>query len=184
MRRVRGTHPLRACAIRDASRYAPLDTGGWSDQRGGTWVSDEKKLLTRSIMSSPVETIPRGASALAAAEKMAERRVLHLVVLDPRGHIAGIVSDRDLRSAQPSRLLVPDPEMRKKGLAMLKVDDVMTAHPSTVSDELPVEDLLTSMLKRRVGCLPVVDHAGALVGIVTGGDVTKLALHLVRERAK
>jgi acetoin utilization protein AcuB len=144
----------------------------------------DEKLLTRSIMSSPVETIPRGASALAAADKMAERRVLHLVVTDAKGHIVGIVSDRDLRSAQPSQLLVPDADMRKKGLAMLKVDDVMTAHPSTVSDDLPVEELLTSMLKKRVGCLPVVDHGGALVGIVTGGDVTKLALRLVRERAK
>lgn len=144
----------------------------------------DEKLLTRSIMSSPVQTILRGASALAAADKMAEHRVLHLVVLDAKGRVAGIVSDRDLRSAQPSQLLVPDADMRKKGLAMLRVDDIMTAHPSTISDDLDVEELLSTMLKRRVGCLPVVDHAGALVGIVTGGDVTKLALQLVRERAK
>jgi acetoin utilization protein AcuB len=115
---------------------------------------------------------------------MAEHRVLHLVVIDARGRVAGIVSDRDLRSAQPSQMLVPDADMRKKGLAMLKVDDIMTAHPSTIADDMPVEELLAAMLKRRVGCLPVVDPSGALVGIVTGGDVTKLALRLVRERSK
>ncbi len=146
-------------------------------------MGDEKP-LTRSIMSSPVETIVRTASALAAAEKMAERRVLHLVVLDARGRVAGVVSDRDLRSAQPSQLLVPDPEMRKKGLATIRVEDVMTAHPSTVRDDLPVEEALADMLRRRVGCLPVVDRQGALVGIVTGGDVTKLAIQLVRERGR
>ena len=146
-------------------------------------MGDEKP-LTRSIMSSPVETIVRTASALAAAEKMAERRVLHLVVLDARGRVAGVVSDRDLRSAQPSQLLVPDPEMRKKGLATIRVEDVMTAHPSTVRDDLPVEEALADMLRRRVGCLPVVDRQGALVGIVTGGDVTKLAIRLLRERGR
>jgi len=144
----------------------------------------DDRLLTRSIMSSPVETIPRGSSALAAAERMAERRVLHLVVLDAKGRVAGVVSDRDLRSAQPSLLLVPDAEMRKKALATLKVDDVMTSHPSTVREDLPVEEALTDMLRRRVGCLPVVDRQGALVGIVTGGDVTKLAIELLRERAR
>ncbi len=141
-----------------------------------------ERLLTRAIMSHPVETIPRGASALAAAERMSERRVLHLVVVDPKGRVQGVLSDRDLRSAQPSQLLVPDPEMRKKALAILRVEDIMTTHPSTIHDDEPVEDALNDMLKRRLGCLPVVDRTGNLVGIVTGGDVTKLALQLVRER--
>lgn len=140
------------------------------------------KLLTRSIMSQPVETIARDVSALVASEKMAARRVLHLVVLDAKGHIVGIVSDRDLRSAQPSLFLVPELEMRRKALALVKVEDVMTEHPSTIRDDLPVEQMLEKMLKHRVGCLPVVDGAGTLVGIVTGGDVTKLALELVRGR--
>jgi acetoin utilization protein AcuB len=143
---------------------------------------DDDRLLTRDIMSAPVETIARGAGALAAADRMAERKVLHLVVVDTKGRIAGIVSDRDLRSAQPSVLPVPDPEMRKKALGMIKVDDVMTAHPTTVHDDLPVEDALAEMMRKRLGCLPVIDRGGALVGIVTGGDVAKLALKLLRER--
>lgn len=142
----------------------------------------DEALLTREIMSAPVETIARGAGALAAAERMAERRVLHLVVLDARQRIVGVVSDRDLRSAQPSVLLVPDPEMRKKALGLIKVDDVMTPHPTTVRDDLPVEEALAEMLRKRLGCLPVVDRGGALVGILTGGDVAKLAIRLLRER--
>lgn len=142
----------------------------------------DEALLTREIMSAPVETIARGAGALAAAERMAERRVLHLVVVDARQRIVGVVSDRDLRSAQPSVLLVPDPEMRKKALGLIKVDDVMTPHPTTVRDDLPVEEALAEMRRKRLGCLPVVDRGGALVGILTGGDVAKLAIRLLRER--
>lgn len=131
-------------------------------------------------MTSPVETIHRGEGALVAAEKMAEKRLRHLIVIDTKGRVAGVVSDRDLRSAQPSVMLVPDAEMRKKALGMLKVDDVMTAHPSTVRDDQPVEDALERFLHQRLGCLPVVDSHGALVGIITPGDVTRLALDLVR----
>lgn len=145
---------------------------------------NDDRLLTRAIMTSPVETIPRGAGALAAAERMAERRVLHLVVVDAKGRIVGVVSDRDLRSAQPSVLLVPDAEMRKKALGLIKVDDVMTPHPTTVRDDLPVEDALVEMRRKRLGCLPVVDRGGALVGIVTGGDVAKLAIQLLHERRR
>jgi len=131
-------------------------------------------------MSSPVETILRSDGALAAAEKMAARRVRHLVVVDAKGRVAGVVSDRDVRSAQPSVNLVPDAQMRQKALGMLRVEDIMTAHPSTVRDDQPVEEALERLLQQRLGCLPVVDLAGTLVGIVTPGDVTRLALRLVR----
>ena len=140
------------------------------------------KQLTRTIMSAPVETIARDAGALAASEKMVATHVMHLVVVDPKGRAVGVLSDRDLRSAQPSVLLVPDAEMRKKALGMVRVEDVMSPHPSTVHDDQPVEEALHLMLKHRLGCLPVLDRAGALVGIVTSGDVVKLALALVREQ--
>jgi len=140
------------------------------------------KQLTRTIMSTPVETIPREAGALAASEKMAQKRVLHLVVVDAKGRVVGVVSDRDLRSAQPSMFLVPDASMRRKALGMVRIEDVMTPHPSTIREDQPVEDALQAILKHRLGCLPVIDRAGALVGIVTGGDVAKLALELVRQQ--
>lgn len=137
-------------------------------------------LLTRAIMSSPVETILRGLGALAASEKMAQKRVRHLVVVDAKGRVAGVITDRDMRSAQPSMLLVPDADMRRKALAVLRVEDIMTPHPSTVRDDEPVEHALKRLLDQRLGCLPVVNATGALVGIITPGDVTRLALDLVR----
>lgn len=133
-------------------------------------------------MSTPVETISRDSGALAASDKMSAKRLLHLVVLDAKGHIVGVLSDRDLRSAQPSVLLVPDAAMRRKALGMVRVENVMTEHPNTIRDDQSVEDALDLILRHRLGCLPVVDRAGALVGIVTGGDVAKLALRLLQER--
>lgn len=131
-------------------------------------------------MSHPVRTIPADASGLEVSERMESSHLQHLVVVQPRtGRVVGVVSDRDLRAAQPSTYLLPDPVMRRKGLAVLRVGDIMTTHPYVVRRDDSLEWALQSMLRRRVGSLVVVDRDEHPVGIVTGGDVVKLALRLL-----
>jgi len=130
-------------------------------------------------MTSPVLTISVDASARDAAERMHDSRILHLVVIDANGSVAGVVSDRDLRAAQPSALLVKDPTMRDKALSLMKVRDVMSAHPHTIDADAPVVDALHTMRRHRIGCVPVVEADGRIVGVVTGGDVVMLALKLL-----
>lgn len=133
----------------------------------------------REIMTSPVLTIGVDASAREAAERMHGSRILHLVVLDAKGSVTGVLSDRDLRAAQPSALLVKDPGMRDKALSLMKVREVMSAHPHTIHADAPVVDALQAMRRQRIGCVPVVENDGRVVGVVTGGDVVMLALKLL-----
>ena len=143
---------------------------------------ETRKMKIREIMSSPVRTIPDTASAMTAAEQMQQHRLQHLVVIDDRGHVAGVISDRDIQAAQPSRLLVRDQEMRSKALGVIKVRDLMAGKPHVARATDPVEGVLKEMLHYRIGCVPVVDRAGVPVGIVTGGDVVHLALRLMGSR--
>ncbi len=55
-------------------------------------------------------------------------------------------------------------------MAELKVRDIMTAEPLSVSQELSVKDAAKLMVEKRVGALPVLDE-GELVGVVTEGDL-------------
>lgn len=50
------------------------------------------------------------------------------------------------------------------------VRDIMTAPAVTVGPETGLEEAARTMLDREIGCLPVVDDRGRLVGIVTDGD--------------
>ncbi|MBS0569103.1 MAG: CBS domain-containing protein [Proteobacteria bacterium] len=52
----------------------------------------------------------------------------------------------------------------------MKVEDVMTRNPVTVSAASSVFEAMRLMLDHHVSGLPVVDAGGALVGIVTEGD--------------
>jgi CBS domain-containing protein len=54
----------------------------------------------------------------------------------------------------------------------VRVRDIMTTDVVTVRDDANLVDVARTMLDRGVGCLPVVDEAGLLVGIVTQGDFT------------
>lgn len=143
-------------------------------------LSNDRPLLVAQIMSSPVHTCPIDVSAGAGAEAMRSAGVLHLVVVDASGKAVGILSDRDLRGAQPSAILVKDPSLRDKALALLRVADVMSDGIHAVHPEHTVRSALLAMKRHRIGSLPVVDEEGRPVGIVTHGDVIELALRLLR----
>lgn len=49
--------------------------------------------------------------------------------------------------------------------------DIMTPNPVTISPDTTVTDAAHLMTEKRVGALPVVDGKGALVGLVSEGDL-------------
>ena len=53
----------------------------------------------------------------------------------------------------------------------MKASDVMVRDVVTVGPEATVNDVATLLLKHRISAVPVVDSAGALVGIVSEGDL-------------
>jgi CBS domain-containing protein len=110
-----------------------------------------------------VATIPPTATVRDLLGLLAEQRIGAAVVTSDDA-IAGIVSERDV-----VRRLADD------GGALLdrQVAEIMTADVVTCSKETSVEDLARTMTERRIRHVPVVDADGALVGIVSIGDVVK-----------
>lgn len=146
--------------------------------------SVKERLLVADVMTAPVLTVRSAATAREAMETMHLRRIQHLVVVDPEGRVEGVLSERDLRSAQPSVVLVPDQGTRERALTLVRVAEIMTRYPQTVTPNMPIAAILERMLETKVGSIPVVDHHGRPVGIVTGFDVLGLALRLLAEAGR
>ncbi|MDZ7754085.1 MAG: CBS domain-containing protein [Gammaproteobacteria bacterium] len=53
----------------------------------------------------------------------------------------------------------------------MNVNDLMTRDPVTVRPELPVEAIVDLLVDRGINGVPVVDDKGALLGMVTTGDL-------------
>src|SRR6516164_9048919 len=55
----------------------------------------------------------------------------------------------------------------------MRAADVMTVQPVSISPDASILEAIRVMLQRRFSGLPVVDAGGALVGIVTEGDLLR-----------
>lgn len=119
------------------------------------------------ICKRKVITIGEHDELTRAAELMREHHIGYLVVVKPNigdGTSApvGVVTDRDIVVAVIARGTDP---------RSLRVGDVMARQPVVAEQDKPVSVALKDMRRIGVRRLPVVDHEGALVGILSVDDV-------------
>lgn len=124
-------------------------------------------VMTRApITVHPHTTVPEAARA------MKERGVRRLPVMDG-ARLVGIVTDRDLKEAMPSQATSLSIWEVTSLLAKLEVREVMTTSVLTVTADTPLRDAAHTMLRHKIGGLPVVNDGHDLVGIVTVTDVLR-----------
>jgi acetoin utilization protein AcuB len=134
-------------------------------------------MLVKDWMSKDPITINDDTSMMKAIHLMKQNRFRRLPVLH-EGRLVGIVSDRDLKEASPSKATTLDVHELYYLLAELHVKDIMTRDPVTVSPESTVEHAAQLMLENTISGLPVVDDQGKVVGILTQSDVFRAFMHI------
>ena len=122
---------------------------------------------------SDVVTISADATVSEAVGLLGERRIGALPVLDGN-RVQGIISERDVIYC-----------LRDHGRDVLDwpVARLMSSPAQTVDRDTPVLSALALMTNRRIRHLPVVD-GGALLGIVTIGDLVKYRMERIEEEAE
>jgi CBS domain-containing protein len=108
-------------------------------------------------------------------------RVRHLPVLDAAGRVVGIVSNRDLLEASLSSVLGLEPADRRAFLRSVPIAEVMTRTVETIDPEALLVSAASRMLSHKIGCLPVVEADGVMVGLLTESDLLALAYGAARE---
>lgn len=91
-----------------------------------------------------------------------------LPVLD-NGRLAGIITDRDVRLALNSPLVLHERRENEALLDKLTAESCMTPNPITVTPDTPAYRAAEMLSIYKFGALPVVDSE-TLVGIVTVTD--------------
>jgi acetoin utilization protein AcuB len=123
-------------------------------------------------MSKDLITIDEDASIMRASKLMKQNGIRHLPVLR-KGRLVGIVADRELKEATPSKATTLDIHEMYHLLDQIKVKSLMPKQLFTITPGETVEKAAAVMLKRNISALPVVDAHGALQGIITKGDIFK-----------
>ncbi|SDL08086.1 acetoin utilization protein AcuB [Maridesulfovibrio ferrireducens] len=128
-------------------------------------------MLVGDWMTEEVLTLFPGAPISDAVEMMRDAGIRQIPVTEASGLVIGIVSDRDIRDAMPSKYLAGDgASVKSGGLKGLKIKDIMTHDPFIVAPDTCMEIAAETLLENKIGGLPVVDEFG-LVGIITDVDI-------------
>ncbi len=124
------------------------------------------------VMSRPAKTLRRNDRLKIADELMNAESIRHLPVLDERGTIVGILSQRDIFRSALLHALGYGARARDKALEWVLVKEVMIEPVATTTPGTSIPDAARQMCERKIGYLPVVDQ-GALVGILTESDLVR-----------
>ena len=115
----------------------------------------------QNIMTQPVQTCTTEMDLTAASRRMEDTGCGTLAVLNDRGGLAGIVTDRDLALAigtfgEPARVTVAE---------------IMTHRVHTCRPDDPVRTALETMVRYKVRRLPVVARGGDVEGMISVDDI-------------
>jgi CBS domain-containing protein len=123
---------------------------------------------------SRVVAVGPGEDAVAIAATLARHRIGAVLVRDAEGALLGILSERDIVRA-----------LAKEGPVALSMTarQLMTADIHTVRPDHTINHALAEMTDRRIRHLPVLED-GALVGMVSIGDLVKARISQVEQEAE
>lgn len=122
------------------------------------------------VTASPDERLKRAWTLLQ------EQGIRHLPVLEG-DRLVGIVTDRDIRQALPSRVTALGVHELLMLLDRVTLREIMTKAVVTVTPDQSIPEAARLLVEHRIGALPVVE-GDRLVGILTETDVLKAYLSL------
>jgi acetoin utilization protein AcuB len=128
-------------------------------------------------MTSEVTTVGVDEPIKRAWQLVEERRLRRFPVMKG-DELVGIITDRDLRNATASSVVLTEKKYHDFLLDTVKVESVMTADPRTVSPDTDLKDAAKLILELKVGGLPVVEN-GRLVGIIAETDLIEMLVELL-----
>lgn len=139
-------------------------------------------MLVRNWMTTDVVSVGPDTSMLKIGKILREKNIRRLPVVDKDGVLIGIVSDRDVRDASPSKATTLDMYEMNYLLAEIKAREIMTSHPCTIRATDSVDRAAMLMIDKKIGGLPVVDEKNHLVGIITEQDVFNALVEITGAR--
>ncbi len=126
------------------------------------------------MTSDPLTAAP-DLSASEAYERMRQRGVRRMPVLDATGVLVGILTRSDIEAAVA--LPRDDSGWRSARFALTGtvIADLMTSNPVTVEADAPIAAAAAAMIQARVSGLPVLRDDN-VVGIITESDIFRLVV--------
>ncbi|MFY0665531.1 MAG: CBS domain-containing protein [Natronospirillum sp.] len=122
-------------------------------------------IMTRKVVSIGMD------DTLAEVKTIFDNTRFHHLLVIQSGNLVGVVSDRDLLKAISPNLGTAAETPKDLATLDKKVHQVMTRKPIVVNETAAVHEAVSLINEHGVSCLPVVNDAGKMVGILSWRDI-------------
>lgn len=143
-------------------------------------------MVVKDLMTKDVITVKPSMGIHDLAQMLIEKDISGAPVIDSEGKMIGIVQEegvifQDKKVHLPTfvnlsvgflTLGINRLEEEIKKVTAIKVADIMQKEPTSVGPQMPIEDLATLMLEKRVYYFPVLENE-KLVGVITKKDIVR-----------
>jgi len=134
-------------------------------------------MLVKKWMTKDVSTVDIDDSMKTAIKLMEDYNIRRIPVLK-KDRLKGIVSYLDINRESASQANALAVSELNYLIEKIKVKDIMSANPKTISPHDTVEEAAVVMLEQKIGSLPVIDSNGKLIGIITESDIFKVLISM------
>jgi CBS domain-containing protein/gamma-glutamyl:cysteine ligase YbdK (ATP-grasp superfamily) len=126
------------------------------------------------FMNTELFTVRPSDPVELAAQVMEWQEIRHVPVEDDSGKLVGLLTFRAL-------LPLVARAKAEGGIGELTVEEIMVKEPKVVHADTPTLEALDTMRKHNVGCLPVVDDGGRLIGAINVYDLLEIASKVLED---
>lgn len=134
-------------------------------------------MLIKEWMATKPIVIDENTSIMKATQIMKENNIRRIPVVRD-GRLIGIISDRDIKEAAPSKATSLDVHELYYLLSEIKIRDIMTSDPIALKENDSVEKAAVIMLENRISGMPIIDDNNHVIGIITETDVFKVIVSI------
>jgi acetoin utilization protein AcuB len=139
-------------------------------------------MLVRDYMTKHPVLVEPAMSIVEAQCIMTEAQIRHIPVVASGKRLAGLITRASLR-IPPSELSSLNVWEITRFLSNMKVKDLMVKQKEviTIDPDATIEEAAQTMVKNKIGCLPVVED-GIVVGIITEVDLLAQLAEMMASR--
>lgn len=115
---------------------------------------------------------------------MEEKRVRHLLVVDPDGLVCGLISDRDFKRAAKTNVeKLPSLTILGEHFAASDlVEDYMSWDVLSLDQETPLKEVAYLMLKEKISSVVTTDQNKNVTGLITTTDLIWVLIKLLEDQ--
>lgn len=174
-------------AMKEIHGYLDITPGDFKEVYLSAYRHALKRILSsikaRDIMTKKVFYVRKDTPLEEVADLLARKRIAGAPVVDERGKVAGVISEKDFLSRMGSK----DPGtfmgviaqcLKGKGCVAIsvrakKAEDIMTSPAITIFEDTPLREIAGIFTEKNINRTPVTDSQGNLTGIVSRADILR-----------